>query len=152
MNRIIVSDPSDIFFPLPREVFDESSVVYHGTGAINAQDIETNGWRTGKLPYEWSDVLKVLKWCEQLRLEFSDTENGYAVLRAFSAGMESGTLGDLKFTTLVVDIGFAVKWTLSEGGRFTYQFFTLDLGAEQNKNTVQSVKLTFKKPDKPIKP
>ena len=88
MIRVIVSDPSDIFFPLPREVFEESSVVYQGTGAINAQGIETNGWRTGKLPYEWSDVLKVLKWCEQLRVEFSDTENGYAVLRAFSAGMD----------------------------------------------------------------
>jgi hypothetical protein len=61
-------------------------VVYHGTGATNAQGIETNGWRTGDLPYEWSDVLKVLKWCQQVRLEFSDTEGGYSVLRAFSAG------------------------------------------------------------------
>ncbi|PYL08851.1 MAG: hypothetical protein DME33_06055 [Verrucomicrobia bacterium] len=87
MDRVIISDPSDIFFPLPREVFEQSCLVYHGTGAINAQGIETNGWGTGDLPYAWNDVLKVLKWCEQLRLEFSDTEGGYSVLRAFSAGV-----------------------------------------------------------------
>jgi hypothetical protein len=87
MDRVIISDPSDIFFPLPREVFEQPRLVYHGTGAIHAQAIETNAWRTGDLPYAWNDVLKVLKWCEQLRLEFSDAEGGYSVLRAFSAGV-----------------------------------------------------------------
>ena len=87
MDRVIVSDPSDIFFPFLREIFEESSVAYHGTGAVNAQGIKTSGWRTGVLPYEWSDVLKVLKWCEQLRLEFSDKEGRYGVLQAFSAGV-----------------------------------------------------------------
>jgi len=86
MDRLIVSEPSDIFFPLSREVFEDPYVVYHGTGVMAAQFIETNGCRAGEIPYEWSNVLKVLTWCKQVRLEFSDTENGYAVLRAFSAG------------------------------------------------------------------
>jgi len=61
---------------------------------------------------------------------------------------ESGAMGDLKFTKLVVEIQYGVKWTRDIGGSFTYQFVTLNLGAGQSKNTVQSVKLTFKEPDK----
>jgi hypothetical protein len=70
------------------------------------------------------------------------------IQEAAKAVKESGTLDDLKFTKLVVDVEFGVEWTLSAGGNFTYQFVTLNLGAEKNKNTVQSVKLTFKEPDK----
>ena len=74
------------------------------------------------------------------------------IQEAAKAVKESGTLEDLKFTKLVVDVEFGVEWTLSAGGKFTYQFVTLDLGAEKNKNTVQSVKLTFKDLEKPKTP
>jgi hypothetical protein len=60
---------------------------------------------------------------------------------------ESGAIENLKFTKLVVEIQYGVKWTREIDGSFTYQFVTLKLGAGQSKNTVQSVKLTFKKPD-----
>ena len=71
------------------------------------------------------------------------------IQEAAKAVKESGTLEDLKFTKLVVDVEFGVEWTLNAGGNFTYQFVTLNLGAEKNKNTVQSVKLTFKDLEKP---
>jgi hypothetical protein len=66
------------------------------------------------------------------------------IQEAARAVKESGTLGDLKFSKLVVDIQFGVKWTVDAQGNFTYQFVTLSLGAQKSKNTVQSVKLTFK--------
>src|SRR6266536_2841952 len=71
------------------------------------------------------------------------------IQEAARAVKESGTLGDLKFTKLVVDIQFGVKWTVDLAGNFTYQFVTLKLGGQKNQNTVQSVKLTFKEPEKP---
>jgi len=61
---------------------------------------------------------------------------------------ESGALGDLKFTKLVVEIQFGVKWARDVTGNFTYQFVTFNLGASKNRSDTQSVKLTFKKPDK----
>jgi hypothetical protein len=67
---------------------------------------------------------------------------------AARAVKESGTLGDLRFTKLVVEIQFGVKWVVGIGGTGSYQFVTLNLGAEKSKNTVQSVKLTFKEPEK----
>jgi hypothetical protein len=70
------------------------------------------------------------------------------IQEAARAVKESGALGDLKFSKLVVEIQFGVKWTVDVGGNFTYQFVTLNLGAGKNKNTVQSVKLTFKEPEK----
>jgi hypothetical protein len=76
------------------------------------------------------------------------------IQEAARAVKESGTLGDLKFTKLVVDIQFGVKWTVDAAGNFTYQFVTLKLGGQKSQNTVQSVKLTFKELEKkePEKP
>jgi hypothetical protein len=74
------------------------------------------------------------------------------IQEAARAVKESGTLGDLRFTKLVVEIQFGVKWIVGAGGTASYQFVTLNLGAEKSKNTVQSVKLTFKEPEKSTKP
>jgi hypothetical protein len=70
------------------------------------------------------------------------------IQEAARAVKESGAMGDLKFTKLVVEIQFGVKWTVDIKGNFTYQFVTLNLGAGKSNNTVQSVKLTFKEPEK----
>jgi len=70
------------------------------------------------------------------------------IQEAARAVKESGAMGDLKFTKLVVEIQFGVKWTVDVAGNFTYQFVTLNLGAGKSNNTVQSVKLTFKEPEK----
>ena len=70
------------------------------------------------------------------------------IQEAARAVKESGAMGDLKFTKLVVEIQFGVKWTVDIAGNFTYQFVTLNLGAGKSNNTVQSVKLTFKEPEK----
>jgi hypothetical protein len=69
------------------------------------------------------------------------------IQEAARAVKESGTLGDLRFKKLVVEIQFGVKWSVDAQGNFTYQFVTLNLGAGRNKDTVQSVKLTFKTPE-----
>jgi hypothetical protein len=69
------------------------------------------------------------------------------IQEAARAVKESGTLGDLRFRKLVVEIQFGVKWNVDVQGNFTYQFVTLNLGGGKNKDTVQSVKLTFKPPE-----
>lgn len=72
----------------------------------------------------------------------------HTIEEAARAVKESGAMGDLKFTKLVVEIQFGVKWTVDFAGTFTYQFVTLNLGAGKSNNTVHSVKLTFKEPEK----
>jgi hypothetical protein len=58
----------------------------------------------------------------------------------------SGTLGKLKFSQLVVNLQFGVKWDVSGGISAPISFVTVGINADKNKNTVQSVKLTFSNP------
>jgi hypothetical protein len=74
---------------------------------------------------------------------------GRTIQDAARAVKESGAMGNLKFTKLVVEIQFGVTWSVDAQGNFTYQFVTLNLGGGKNKDTIQSVKLTFKEPEKP---
>ena len=54
------------------------------------------------------------------------------------------TLGKLKFGKLTVNIQYGVKWGTKVGAHFPIKFVTIGLSADKNRNTVQSVKLTFK--------
>jgi hypothetical protein len=70
---------------------------------------------------------------------------------AAKAVKTAATLGQLKFGKLEVNVQYGIKWDVGGGVNAPIQFVTLGLSADKNKNTVQSVKLTFKKPE-PKKP
>ncbi len=54
-------------------------------------------------------------------------------------------LNNLNFTKLAVVIQYGVKWDGSVGANVPIQLVTIGVGGDINKNTVQSVKITFGK-------
>ena len=57
----------------------------------------------------------------------------------------SAVAAGLPFSKLTVNIQYGVKWDVSASGQVTYSLVTVGLSGDKNKNTVQSVKLTFGK-------
>lgn len=53
------------------------------------------------------------------------------------------TLGKLKFSKLTINLQYGVKWDVNAGGSYQFTFVTVGLTGDRNKNTVQSVRLTF---------
>ena len=66
---------------------------------------------------------------------------------AAAAVKTSGTIGKLELNKLVITIQYGVKWEVKGGVQGSYSFVTIGINAGVNKNTVQSVKLTFKTPE-----
>lgn len=62
---------------------------------------------------------------------------------AAAAVKAAGTLGNLSFTKLAVNIEYGVKWDGDIGVNVPISLVTVGLTGDRNKNTVQSVKLTF---------
>jgi hypothetical protein len=64
---------------------------------------------------------------------------------AAAAVKASPQLGSLNFSKLAVNIQYGVKWDGNIGANVPIQFVTIGISGDKNKNTVQSVKLTFGK-------
>jgi hypothetical protein len=58
----------------------------------------------------------------------------------------ASTAAGLPFNQLVVNLQYGVKWDVNASGSPQISFVTINLGGDKNKNTVQSVKLTWKVP------
>jgi hypothetical protein len=65
------------------------------------------------------------------------------IQNAAAAVKTSGTVGNLKFSKLTVNIQYGVKWDGNIGASVPISFVTVGLSGDKNKNTVQSVKLVF---------
>lgn len=62
---------------------------------------------------------------------------------AAQAVKTSANLGKLNFSKLTVNLQYGVKWDINAGGSFQFTFVTVGISGDKNKNTVQSVRLTF---------
>jgi hypothetical protein len=69
-----------------------------------------------------------------------------AIQSAAAAVKTSGTVGNLQFKQLAVNLQYGVKWDVNGGITAPISFVTVGLNGDKNKNTIQSVKLTFNKP------
>jgi hypothetical protein len=75
----------------------------------------------------------------------STIQNGAKAVKQSPSG-----IGKLKFKQLAVTVQYGVKWDISVGLSAPISFVTVGINADKNKNTVQSVELTFS--DAPKKP
>jgi polyisoprenoid-binding protein YceI len=64
---------------------------------------------------------------------------------AAAAAKTAAALGKLKLTKIAVNIQFGVKWDVSGGINAPISLVTVGINGDKNKNTVQSVTLTFGK-------
>ncbi len=68
-----------------------------------------------------------------------------AIQSAAKAVKTAGTVGELPFNKLTVNIQYGVKWDGTIGANAPISLVTVGLSGEKNKNTVQSVTLVFEK-------
>jgi hypothetical protein len=64
---------------------------------------------------------------------------------AAAAAKTAAALGKLKLTKIAVNIQFGVKWDVNGGINAPISLVTVGISGDKNKNTVQSVTLTFGK-------
>ena len=64
----------------------------------------------------------------------------------------SSTAAGLPFNQLAVNLQYGVKWDVNASGSPQVSFVTINLGGDKNKNTIQSVKLTWKVAPPPVHP
>ncbi len=72
-----------------------------------------------------------------------EDELANTIQAAAAAVKTAGTLGKLNFSKLSVNIQYGVKWDGNGGVNIPVSLVTVGLSGDVNKNTVQSVKLTF---------
>ena len=83
MLEKIIDEPDEVCYPLSREIFNDSKILYHGTSNSYIERIESKGWCKNDQPYEMTDIKSICELMESL-----DYGNkGYAVLRPFTLGV-----------------------------------------------------------------
>lgn len=83
MEVIEISKPSDIIYPLNREIFEDINVVYHGTSSNYSEKIEELGWKLNNPIYDMQDIKFVREKFDSLCYENSQ---GYVALRSWTLG------------------------------------------------------------------
>ncbi len=72
-----------------------------------------------------------------------EDELAKTIQAAAAAVKTAGTLGKLNFSKLAVTLQYGVKWDGNGGVNIPVSLVTIGVSGDVNKNTVQSVKLTF---------
>lgn len=83
MEVIEVLKPSDIIYPLKREIFEDLNVAYHGTSSNYSEKIEKLGWKLNNAIYDMLDIKFVREKFDSLCYENSQ---GYVALRSWTLG------------------------------------------------------------------
>lgn len=53
MDAVTIDDATDRSFPFRRSVFEDPTVLYHGTWSNWSGMIERDGLRRGSVPFDW---------------------------------------------------------------------------------------------------
>lgn len=61
MDIFTITNPADRGFPFGREIFEDRSILYHGTWNTWTSKIESIGFVSGDLPFDWQHVATVFR-------------------------------------------------------------------------------------------
>ena len=56
----------EVCYPLSRDIYEDSRIVYHGTRSSYTEKIETKGWCRNDQPYEIADIKFICELLESL--------------------------------------------------------------------------------------
>jgi phage-related protein len=111
MLEKIIDNPDEVCYPLSRELYEDSKIVYHGTSSSYTEIIETKGWCRNDQPYEMNDIKFICELLESL-----DYRNkGYAILRPFTLGVTDYYL-EKKMPSFTSDYWMARSFASVPGG------------------------------------
>jgi len=66
MNVITIIHPNDFSYPLSKEIYNDKSIIYHGTSYNYDESIETKCWIISEIPYVQKEVTYVLDLYESI--------------------------------------------------------------------------------------
>ncbi|MHA1150199.1 MAG: hypothetical protein ACTSR8_18360 [Promethearchaeota archaeon] len=69
MRTINVLHPNDFTYPLSKELFEDSKIIYHGTSNCFCENIENKGWIPHDIPYDIKDLKFIYEHFYSLRYE-----------------------------------------------------------------------------------
>jgi len=112
MRKIDINNPWDITFPLERKIYDDSTIVYHGTSSIFVSKIEDEGWVINKQSYSIDDIKFVCKVYESIGYSNSF---GYAVIRSCTLGINNYKVRK-KSGSFTQNYWYARNYAINPGG------------------------------------
>ena len=66
MDKIQKEDPENIYYPLCKETFEDTSVFYHGSNENYSENVEKNGFITKWRPYDRDKIRKFAGICNEI--------------------------------------------------------------------------------------
>lgn len=112
MEIINGTNPYDIIYPLNKDKFEDSRIVYHGTSSNYSKLIESQGWNVNAQIYDISDMKQVCDTFDLIR--YSDSK-GYVNLRSYSIGVTNHHIGS-KLPSFTHDYWIARNYARNPGG------------------------------------
>ena len=61
MQSVVINNPQARRFPFPRDIFEDSLVLYHGSWSNWSRRIEQDGLTKGHTPFDWRHVAPVVR-------------------------------------------------------------------------------------------
>jgi hypothetical protein len=118
MEQVVVRGSRSFRYPFSQEVFEDRSVIYHGTCSAFSEHIERFGFQRGTLPFDWSMIKRVVSVCHEV--SFRPMELTFIAL-----GTERHTATS------------AHEWNIYFGGTFWEALnYSRSLGGETIQNTI----------------
>jgi hypothetical protein len=115
-----ILEKDDLMYPLPKEIFYNANVLYHGTSNVFASEIMDKGWVTNDQPYSFEDILYVCSVFESISYYAS---NSYMVLNSFTrGGVENYHVGQ-KYASFSQNYWYARNYATNIGGE-TIKYLT----------------------------
>ncbi len=112
IKMIEIIKPTYILYPLSRELFENTNIVYHGTSSSFTESIENRGWEINKPVYDIGDI-KFL--CDIYDSILYANSPAYVVLRSFTLGVNNYHL-DKKLPSFTQDYWIARNYAYNPGG------------------------------------
>ena len=66
MDKILIEDPNDIYYPLRKETFEDTNVFYHGSNENYSENVEKNGFIRGSRPYDPDKLKEFAEICNKI--------------------------------------------------------------------------------------
>ena len=66
MDKILIEDPENIYYPLCKETFEDTNVFYHGSNENYSENVEKNGFIRGSRPYDPDKLKEFVEICNEI--------------------------------------------------------------------------------------
>ena len=111
MKIFTITDPHDVIYPLPEEMYSDPHILYHGTSSIYSEMIENNGWDINGIPLELQDFVDLVEIFKKIDYDGINI----SVLKSYTIGSDEKYL-QLKKPSFSQQYNLARNYATNPGG------------------------------------